>query len=97
MDINPGSRVTVTVTSTVRTQNARKTLARLFIKDPAIAKIRRRGPKPVRGSRRAGRIWEHRPAGSAQIPPEVGESAKLVATVDVIRDLQSVARYVKVK
>ncbi len=97
MDIQPGSRVTLTVTSFIRSDSARKTLARLFVKDPEVAKLRRRGPKPVTDTRRAGRIWKNRPSGSIHIAPQVGESAKLLATVDVIRDLQSVSRYVEVK
>lgn len=96
MDIQPGSRVKVMVKSTLKTTRARKTLARLFIKDRAVRKVRRTQPKPVISSRRAGRLWHNRPEGSNLRPPAVGDSANIVATVDVIQDLQSVAKYIDV-
>ncbi len=97
MDIQPGSRVKVTVTATIKTVRAQKTLARLFVKDDAVRKNRFTQPKPVLSSRRAGRFWHHRPQGSSLYPPRLGDSANIIATVDVIRDLQSVATYVDVK
>lgn len=97
MDIQPGSQVKITVKSTIHSAAAGKTLARLFMKDPQIQKVRLTRPKRVIESPRAGRIWRHRPKGTSQQQPEVGESAQVLATVDVIRDLKSVARYVDIK
>ncbi len=97
MDIQPGSNVTVTVKSTIKAEAARKTLARIFMKDKAIRDTRLTKPKKVTATRRAGRIWNLRPEGTCNRPPVLGDSAKVVATVDVIRDIQSVARYVDVK
>jgi hypothetical protein len=97
MDIQPGSQVTITVTRSINTANAQKTIARVFLQDPAIRKTRRMAPKKVMHTRRAGRIWNHRPRGSDAVVPTTGESATVQATVDVIRDLQSVSRYIDVK
>ncbi len=95
-EIEPGSKVKVTITSGSYSEAASKTLARLFLKDPRIGKTRRRGPKPVRGRIRAGRVWNGRPRGSVAAPPRKGDSCELVCTLDVVRDLGSVARYVEV-
>ncbi len=97
MDIQPGQTVTITVTAKTIRPSAQKTLARLFLKDPAVSSQRLHDPKRVQEKRRGGRFWRHRPPGSAAVPPEHGESAKVTATLDVIRDIQSVERFVDVK
>lgn len=97
MDIQTGSTVKVTITSALKTQQARKTLARVFLKDPKRSKLRNRAVKPRTPSARAGRTWYHREAGSVARAPEIGDSAMVLATVDVIRDLHSVGKYVKVQ
>ncbi len=97
MDIQPGSNVTITVKSPIKAEAAQKTLARIFMKDKAIRDTRLTTPKKVTPTRRAGRIWNLRPQGTCNRPPAVGDSAKVLATVDIIRDIQSVARYVDVK
>ena len=96
MDIQPGSNVKITVKSTLKTDRAKKTLARVFMKDLEIRKTRNTNPKPVTSTIRAGRFWNHRPSGSVLRAPSVGDSAQVVATVDVIRDLQSVEKYIAV-
>ena len=97
MDIQPGSQVKITVKSAIRSAAAGKTLARLFMKDPQVQQVRLTRPKQVIDTMRAGRTWHHRPKGTSQQLPAVGESAKILATVDVIRDLESVAKYVDIK
>ena len=87
----------ITLKSAIRSAAAGKTLARLFMKDPQILKARLTRPKRVIDSQRAGRTWHHRPKGTSPQQPAVGESARVLATVDVIRDLKSVARYVDIK
>jgi hypothetical protein len=96
-EIEPGSKVKVTVTSTKLSEGAAKTLARLFLKDPAIAKSRRRGRKPVEVRTRAGRPWPVIQRGNVATRPRKGDSCELVCTLDVVRDLGSVERYVEVK
>ncbi len=97
MDIQPGTQVKITVKSAILSAAAGKTLGRLFMKDPKIRAVRLTDPKHVTESTRAGRIWRHRPKGTCQDQPAVGDSAQVLATVDVIRDLKSVARYVDIK
>ncbi len=96
-DIRPGSKVKITVARTLRSERAKKTLARLFLKDPRIARTRRQKPKEFRGRRRAGRIWYGTDSGSAAVTPKVGDSASLTVTLDVLRDLTSVLKYLEVK
>jgi hypothetical protein len=96
MDIAPGTKVTVKVTSTIKNAAAAKTLGRLFLKDPAIAARRRKTPKDVVLHQRGGRMWRQKAKGTVCRPPALGQSATLVATVDVIRDLASVSRFVDV-
>jgi len=95
--IKPGSTVKVTVKRTPLSEGAQKTLARLFLKDAQIAKQRRKHPKPINPKRRGGRDWNGRPRGAATNTPKVGESWRILATLDVVRDLGSVERYVEVR
>ena len=97
MDIQPGKQVTVTVTREVTRPAAQKTLARIFLKDFKIFKSRNHEPKVVMKHIRAGRVWSHRNRGSAAVCPKKGESATVQATVDTIRDINSVAAFVDVK
>lgn len=95
-EIEPGNKVKVTVTREPRSEAASKTLARLFLKDPRVAKTRRRGPKPVSPRIRAGRVWQGRPQGTVAARPHKGDSCELVCTLDVVRDLGSVEPYVDI-
>ncbi len=95
-DIEPGSRVKVTVTSNSLSEGAAKTLGRLFLKDPETKKQRRRTPKPAEARTRAGRDWFVRPKGSAVNAPHKGDTCELECTLDVVRDLGSVQRYVEI-
>lgn len=97
MDIQPGARIKVTVKSAVKTSRAGKTLARIFMRDGEVRKKGLVRPKQVIQSTRAGRLWNHRPTGSNQLPPNVGDSASIIATVDIIRDLHSVEPFIDVK
>jgi hypothetical protein len=99
MDIDPGSMVSVEIAVTPRAAAARKTLMRVCHKDPRLAK-RHRQQKAKRPSQRdwirGGKYWHHqmksRPA--ARLTP--GQTYALRATLDVIRDLESVKDCVKV-
>jgi hypothetical protein len=99
MDIRPGSKVIVELTELPRREAARKTLARLFRKDPAVARIQRKITRRrpsweewVRG----GNYWHHQMQSSPGVTLRPGVKYSLLATVDVVRDLQSVADCVKV-
>lgn len=99
MDIKAGSKVSVEVTKTPTTEAGRKTLARLFRKDPAVLKHERRKQK-LRPSwqtkRRGGRPWHHQMKSTPGVSLDAGATYSFRATVDVIRDLESVSRWVKV-
>ncbi|MEM6550900.1 MAG: hypothetical protein AAF750_02000 [Planctomycetota bacterium] len=101
-DIAPGTDVKVTITKTPTNAAAEKTLLRILHKDPAVAaeqkrlqKSRRKNEKlTVRGGRL--RVWEHRQVKIASASATAGTTGTLKATVDVLRDLASVARFVDV-
>ena len=95
-EIEPGKKVKVVVTSEPRSEGAAKTLARLFLKDPTIAKTRTRKPKPTVDRRRSGRIWSNPRRGTVAVRPRQGDSCELVCTLDMVRDLASVERYVEI-
>lgn len=99
MDIAPGQSITVEITLTPRKTAAAKTLLRLSRRDPQVARAQRR-QKTRRPSwqtwRRGGRMWHHQMKSKLPIALKPGDRLSLVATLDVIRDLKSVARWVKV-
>lgn len=99
MDLTPGQTISVEITTPPRAAAAQKTLTRLFRRDPDIARHHRR-QKRNRPSwqtwRRGGRMWHHQMKSNPAIALTAGQRLSLLATLDVIRDLQSVARYVRV-
>ena len=93
MDIAPGSTVNIEITKRPRSAAARKTLARVCQKDPDVAKHRRiqKAKRPswqewIRG----GRYWHHQMKTKPSANLEPGSAYTVRATVDVVRDLQSV-------
>ena len=99
MDIQPGSKITVEITAAPRTAAGRKTLTRLCRKDPTVAR-QQRAQDRQRPSwqvwRRGGRQWHHQMKSGPGVALDPGNRYSLLATVDVIRDLESVARWVAV-
>lgn len=99
MDIKPGSLVTVELTKFPRRDAARKTIARVFRKDPAVAraqrKMHRQRPSWEEWTR-GGNQWHHQMLSATGVSLKVGSKYSVRATVDVIRDLASVADVVKV-
>jgi len=97
-EIKPGQWVTVKVTSEPRAAARRKTLVRLFEQDPTVRNERKRlaRSRQVGSHRRGGRFWADRPAQLKAAPIKPGATYKLFASVAVLRDLQSVARYVEI-
>ena len=99
--IKPGSKVVVKVVKAPTNQGAKKTLVRLLSKDPAAqremkrqAAIRKRlyNPQPRGGRTYGGHVVKQQP-----VHGELGESGTIVASLDVLRDLASVDRFVEVK
>ena len=98
--IKPGSQIRVDVLKTPRRGSAVLTLVRLLSKDPEIAKqnqlqrkIRQKNQRPTK---RGGRIWMVRAVKQRPVRGCRGESGTIKATVDVLRDLRSVAQFVEV-
>lgn len=98
LQVTPGQWVKVTVKSAPKTTAGRKTLLRLFEQDPGVKKERVRVSKtrPWEDSRRGGRIWINKPPRIDLVKVERGASYKVFASLPVIRDLQSVEKYVEV-
>ena len=97
-DLRPGTTVRVTINKTINRDSARKTIERLFRKDPAVVapiEAREANFKPL-PKRRGGRIWTKRP-NKVHLALNRGDAATLKATPQAIRDLNSVSDFVEVK
>lgn len=99
MDIKPGQTVTVEVVRTPPRAASRKTLARVFRKDPQVARQQRwttRHRPSWQETRRGGRMWHHQMRTTPPVTLASGSRYTVLATLDVIRDLQSVGDCIKV-
>ena len=99
MDIQPGTLVTVEITAEPRSAGAFKTLARVCRKDPEITRRQRwqaRHRPSWQIKRRGGRFWHHQMKSTPGVALTAGARYSVRASVDVIRDLASVQRWVKV-
>jgi len=99
MDIVPGSNISVEISRAPTNEAARKTLARVCAKDPEAHKahrVRKANRPSWQTWRRGGRFWHHQMKSHLPVKLVPGEKYTLFATLDVIRDLQSVERFVKV-
>ncbi len=99
MDIAPGATVSIEITAMPRRESARKTLCRVCGKDPAVAKHHRKqnSRRPswqewIRG----GKFWHHQMKSKPAAKLESGKVFNVRASVDVMRDLESVKDCVKV-
>lgn len=97
-DIQPGQQINVTITSVPKAAAQRKTLIRLCEKDKQVRAERKRlkQARPVKFHRRGGRPWGARPYRVAVVKTTAGASYKIFASIDVLRDLKSIEKYVKV-
>ncbi len=99
MEIAPGQRVSIELTAVPRSQAAVKTLTRLFAKDPAAVRAHRwqsRHRPSWESWRRGGNQWHHQMKTKPPVTLAPGRQLSAVATVDLLRDLQSVQRWVKI-
>jgi hypothetical protein len=99
MDAAPGKSISIEITARPRRAAAQKTLLRLCGKDPVVAKPHRR----QKGSRpswqewiRGGKYWHHQMKSKPAATIEPGRVFTVRASVDVMRDLESVKDCVKV-
>lgn len=99
MDIKPGAAVSIEITKLPTNDAARKTLVRLCRKDPAAIKHQRK-QKNKRPSweywRRGGMSWHHQMKTQPPVTIRTGATYSFRATVDVIRDLASIEKFIKV-
>jgi hypothetical protein len=97
MDIAAGRKVQIEITSAPKSAAACKTLTRICAKDPAIRRAQR-DRKRKRPSwetwRRGGKMWHHQMKSVSPIKLEAGAKFTVAATVDVLRELESVKRHV---
>ena len=101
-DITAGTRVTVKVVKQPTNAAAIKTIVRLLSKDAVVKghNARHRGirKRAQSMSSRGGRwrVWESRLAKQHPVKGAVGDQGTIMATVDVLRDLNSIQRFVDV-
>lgn len=99
MDIKPGTRVAIEIAATPRSEAAEKTLWRVCRKDAKVARDQRwlgRHRPSWTLSRRGGRMWHHQMKSTSGVTLTPGSRYVVRATLDVLRDLQSVKRWIKV-
>jgi hypothetical protein len=96
--IQPGQWVNVTIKTRPRASAQVKTLVRLFEKDPTVKKERNRlrASRPVREHRRGGRMWADRPPRLPVVQTTPGAKYRVFASLDVLRDLESLGAHVVV-
>lgn len=99
MDIQVGGTIALEITKNPSNEAARKTLTRLARKDPTVSKHHRhqqtKRPSWERW-RRGGKMWHHQMKTEPSVRIASGCKYSIRATLDVIRDLESVKRFVKV-
>lgn len=100
MDIKAGSTIRFEIVKRPANEAARKTLERICRKDAGVAKAvrRRKENRPsLQEWRRGGRYWHHQMRSHAPIKLEPGSTYTVQTTVPMVRDLASVARWIKVQ
>ncbi|MEM6750520.1 MAG: hypothetical protein AAGA57_08925 [Planctomycetota bacterium] len=100
--IEPGTQIRITVAREPRAAAARKTIVRLLGKDDAVAaehdRLRTARQKNQWENQRGGRVrlWQGRQVKLHPVTGARGETGSIRATVDVLRDLPSVAKYLDI-
>lgn len=99
INVAPGTLVEVKIARQPRREAAVKTLDRLFRKDKAhkAALERQQKSRPVTQHRRGGRQWNDRPPQLRPWKIERGATCRLVASLDVLNDLNSLGDDIEVK
>lgn len=99
-NIAPGAKVNVKIVKEPTNAAARKTLVRVLSKDADVKRendrlrsVRERNMLPTQ---RGGRTWFVRLIKQRPVKGGIGESGTVVASVDVLRDLGSVQRFIEV-
>ena len=97
-EIKPGRWISVKVTAQPKAMAPRKTMVRLFERDPKVKAERRRlkRSRPVTSHRRGGRPWADRPARLPVVKIAPGAVYRIFGSADVLRELDSVSRYIEI-
>jgi hypothetical protein len=100
--IIPNTEMTFTITTDPKRPAARKTIERLMWMQPHAKKDlsmlqRHRKQKDIKYTIRAGRVWFDRPRATRTVRCEKGASFTLNVTPQIVNDLKSVQRYLKIK
>ncbi|MDP6152884.1 MAG: hypothetical protein QF785_05845 [Phycisphaeraceae bacterium] len=96
---NIGRQVTIKIVKQPTSVAAVKTLVRVLSKDPGHAAENKR-LKDIRHRlyaprRRGGRLYSGRQIKLRRLRGEIGETGTVIATHDVLRDLDSVRRFIE--
>ncbi len=98
-DARPGSNITLEILRAPTSAAGRKTLVRLCRKDPRLVSHHRRQSRTRPSHQdwtRGGNLWNHRMKTRTPVALRPGEKYSILASVDVLRDLASIAKFVKV-
>ena len=96
--VQPGQWINVKVLKQPRSEAGVKTMVRLFERDSTVTQERKRLTKsrPVKSHRRGGRQWNDRPSRLTVVKTTAGATYRLFGSVDVLRDLNSIASYIEI-
>lgn len=101
LDIQPGQKIHVKVVKQPMAEAAGKTLRRVLNKDAAVkkelARLADAREKYYNPTPRGGRLYGGRRPKIHPVKGQAGDEGTVIATMDVIRDLNSVARFIEVK
>ena len=99
-EITPGTRIQVRVVKTPTNASAATTLRRVLGRDLAhrreAERLKRVRAKNLRYQQRGGRQWAVRVPKQEPVEAEPGASANIPGTLQMLRDLKSVERFVEV-
>jgi hypothetical protein len=98
--IAPGSKVTIKVVTRPSTAAATKTVVRLLSKDQVVKdeneRLRKSRKTSHRTKQRGGRQWNIWTPKIHPVDGSIGETGTIVASLDVLTDLRSVAKFVEI-
>ena len=100
-NVKPGSPIQVEIVKAPTNAAAKKTLVRLFRRDPEVkreqARLRKVRDVNAITRVRSGRPWKVAVPTQDPVEPTPGTTHRFIATYQALQDLKSVARFVSVK
>lgn len=97
-EIKPGQWLSVKVTAEPKASAARKTMIRLLEEDEGVVAERKRlaRARQVKTHIRGGRPWAVRPSRVQVVKTTPGAQYKVFGSVAMLRQLESISRYIEV-